>query len=74
MSETRKQLLAWASARIETAEIRAAMATMPDADLRDLVAQLREDERGMQEEGRLAYLWRREDEGGRTAIVFDDAR
>lgn len=63
MSETREQLLAWARARIETEEILSAMADMPEADLRTMVAELREDERGMQEEGRLPYLWRREDEG-----------
>lgn len=68
MSESREDLLAWALERTEPENLRRQLRAMPEADLRELVAEMREDEAAIERDGRLAWLAAGEAEGHEPTI------
>lgn len=64
---SRAELLAWALERAETENLRAQLRALPDADLRQVVAEMQADEAAIERTGRLAWLWAGEDEAMREA-------
>lgn len=71
MSETREDLLAWALERTEPENLRQQLRALSDADLRELVAEMREDEAAIEGDGRLAWLADGEAEGPEPTIRID---
>lgn len=71
MPETRAELLAWALAEAPTEGLQRQISALSEADLRELVAEMRDDLATIERDGRLAWLWAADDAGSEPVIRLD---